>query len=352
MNSCMHTPDADNRQILQADFWTRLWYGRHSMAWILLPLSGVFATLTALRRAAYRWHLIKQHKMPVIVIIIGNLTVGGTGKTPLVIWLAQHLKTRGHQPGIITRGYKGHSRHWPLRVTPDSDTHLCGDEAVLLARRTGCPVQAGPDRVAAAHELLQQNNCDILISDDGLQHYALARDLEIAVLDGTRGCGNGYLLPAGPLREPRSRLQSVNLVVSNGAVLPNAFNMQMLGEELVDVCDPQNRKPLHQLSATRVHAIAAIGNPERFFAHLRRSNIQLSEHSFPDHHAYIPQDLTFPDTLPVLMTEKDAVKCQRFSSLLPKQRFWYLPVQADLPESFAQSIDQQIESIQYGQKTP
>jgi tetraacyldisaccharide 4'-kinase len=266
-------------------------------------------------------------RLPCPVIIIGNLSVGGTGKTPLVIWLAVHLQALGKQPGIVTRGYAGTERGARL-VGASEDPARVGDEALLLARRTRVPVAIGRDRPAAAR-LLIAAGCDVILSDDGLQHYALARDCEIVVVDGARAFGNGRLLPAGPLREAPERMLGVDAVVVNGATverglpIERGLRMHLEGTVAVSLQDG-TRKPLAEFCGAPVHAVAAIGNPGRFFAMLRGHGLDVTEHALGDHARITAADIRFADRNFVLMTEKDAVKC----SGLGDDRHWYVPVDA------------------------
>jgi len=264
--------------------------------------------IVALRRAAYRLGVLRVHRVPVPVIVVGNLIVGGAGKTPLVLWLVQALKRRGYRPGIVSRGYGG-SAVEPCGVAPGADPARFGDEPVLLAERSGAPVWIGVDRVAAARALLAAHpDRDVLILDDGLQHYALGRDFEIAVEDA-RGQGNGLLLPAGPMREPASR--AVDARVMNGVMAPaGAYRMQLVPAKIYLLHDPAQPIELAALFGKRLHAAAALGYPERFFATLRGMGLAPVPHAFPDHHAYMRADLDFPDCDLVLVTEKDAVKCR------------------------------------------
>lgn len=291
----------------------------------MLPLSLLFRLLVALRRWSYRLGLRSVYRAASPVIVVGNITVGGSGKTPLVIWLAHWLREQGYRPGIIARGYGGKARRWPQQVRPDSDPGSVGDEAVVLARRTGCPVCVGPDRGAAAAALLMHTDCNVLVSDDGLQHYALTRDVEIAVINGRTRFGNGLMLPAGPLREPRSRLRQIDLVVTNGDPLPGTFAMRLRKPALVALRDENKEKDLEDLRGRRVRAIAGIANPERFFDMLRRHGLQVEAVPFPDHHPFTRADLSFGDELPLLMTEKDAVKCRR---LVDYSDAWVVQVEA------------------------
>ena len=300
------------------------WQKTTGVSLLLLPLAWVYCALTVLRRLAYVSGLKRSRRLPVPVIVVGNLTAGGTGKTPLVIWLASLLRAAGRHPGIVSRGYRGRATHWPQAVHADSDPRLVGDEPVLLARHGGCPVVVGPDRVAAARQLLAAHPCDVLLSDDGLQHLALARDIEIVVIDGARRYGNGHCLPAGPLREGLARLRSVDVRVCQGEPETGEFGMHLQGHELRQIADPAQCVPPAVFAGAPVHAVAGIGNPARFFASLRALGLDPIEHAFPDHHDFTAADLEFGDARPVIMTEKDAVKCAPFAPA----RFWYLPVAA------------------------
>ncbi len=309
------------------------WYRTSPLQLALWPLAAVFGALAALRRLLYHAGVLTVTRVRVPVVVVGNISVGGTGKTPLVIWLAELLRARGFSAGVICRGYRGSSGE-TQRVLADSDPRLVGDEAVLLARRCSCPVWSGADRVSAARALLQAHPaCDVVISDDGLQHYALGRDVELAVIDGERGFGNGMLLPAVPLREPPSRLARVNAIIINGparfsrATLPRAvpaFNMHLAGSVFYDVLNPSQQAGPERFARQQVHAIAAIGNPQRFFDHLRSLGLSFAAHPFADHHAFAQADLAFAGADAVIMTEKDAVKCERFGH----QNLWALQVKA------------------------
>jgi tetraacyldisaccharide 4'-kinase len=273
-------------------------------------------------------------RLPVPVIIVGNLTVGGTGKTPLIVWLARFLKEAGYKPGIISRGYGGQSRHWPQWVDPESDPVTVGDEALLIARLTGCPMAVAPVRAAAGKMLLERAECNIILSDDGLQHYALDRDIEIAVIDGTRRFGNGYCLPAGPLREPAARLDEVDIVIVNGdKSSEHEFSMRMQGDKAVNLVSGEE-KPLREFAGGLCHAVAGIGNPERFFKQLARSGLVCRTHVFPDHYLYRRSDIEFGDHRPVLMTDKDAVKCKAFAG----KQHWRIPVAAVPEPAFSERL--------------
>lgn len=305
--------------------WQRLWYGGSPWVPVLAPAAGLYRALTALRRAAYRHGPLHVQRLPVPVVVVGNITVGGTGKTPLAICLALALRGAGFHPGLVLRGYGGRARHWPQQVRPDADPYAVGDEAVLLARRTGCPVVAAPDRVAAAHALIEAHDCDVILADDGLQHYRLGRDVEVVVVDGVRRFGNGRCLPAGPLREPPARVHEADFVVVNGGpALGGEMAMQLRGDEARNLVDGRSLPLAAFRDAGAVHAVAGIGDPTRFFTGLERAGLALRRHAFPDHHPYLATDLDFGDENPVLMTEKDAVKCQRHA----RPHHWYLPVTA------------------------
>lgn len=298
------------------------WYSKNLVATSLVPLSWVFRGIAATRRWLFSMGILSRQRLPVPVIVVGNITVGGTGKTPLVIWLANFLREQGYRPGIISRGYGGQARNWPQQVRTDSDPKAIGDEAIVIARRAGCPMAVGPDRVATARSLLSHHDIDILISDDGMQHYKLARDMEVAVIDGVRRLGNGYFLPAGPLREGRERLQSVDLIIANGIAGPGEYLMKVEKQKLHQVNNPGNTMEVKELAGKAVHAMAAIGHPERFFKLLSKEGLQLTRHEFADHYFFKQEDIQFGDQNPVIMTEKDAVKC----TPAPGDHYWYLAI--------------------------
>ncbi len=326
----------------------KIWYGNRLLALPLLPLSALFGLASGLRGLAYRAGLKKVHHFDAPVIVVGNLAVGGTGKTPLVIWLCEHLRAQGFRPGIVSRGYGGNASHWPQQVRADSDPVVVGDEAVLLAKRTGCPMCVSPDRPAAVEALLRYSDCDIIVSDDGLQHLAMGRDLEIVVVDGRRGLGNGFLLPAGPLREPPARLRKADLVIGSGARWKDVPALHVVKPRLVPlVPDGENRsRPLEAFSGRRVHAVAGIGNPQRFFDLLTRHGIEAIPHVFPDHHAFRRMDLWFEPDLPVVMTEKDAVKCRRYG----KRNHWVVQIDVQPEPAFIDRLDQLLEELKIGQE--
>jgi tetraacyldisaccharide 4'-kinase len=304
-------------------WFNRMWYERAAPPWWLRPLALTYGALAASRRYLYAKRLRSSARMPVPVIVIGNLSVGGTGKTPLVCWLSARLMERGFRPGVVTRGYGGSLPDMRL-VGRSDDPAIVGDEPLLLARRTGAPVAVGRDRPAAAR-LLAHAGCNVVLSDDGLQHYALARDCEIVVIDGERRFGNGWLLPAGPLREAPDRLASADAVVMNGGQAPSdgALRMRLDAERVLSVIGNFG-KALGEFAGSTVHAVAGIGNPERFFSMLRAHGLDVIAHALPDHAHLQAADIAFGDERAVLMTEKDAVKCAGIAG----PQHWYVPVTA------------------------
>jgi tetraacyldisaccharide 4'-kinase len=304
------------------------------LAWLLWPASLVFGALVCLRRLLFRLRILRSSHPGVPVVVVGNLSVGGSGKTPLVLWIAEFLRARGWSPAIVSRGYGG-AGGAPRAATLASEPGEVGDEPVVLARRSGCPVWIGADRVKVVAALrLQHPEVDVVVLDDGMQHYRLRRDLEIAVVD-SRGFGNGWLLPAGPLREPRRRLRGVDAVVSHqapdlGAANRNVFAMRLEGEVAHRMSDARERQPLQAWRGQTVHAIAGIGEPRRFFEHVGKLGPKVAPHPFPDHHRFSAEELEFGDGLPVLMTEKDAVKLRRHA----RPNWWVLPVTAKLAPAF------------------
>ena len=325
---------------------TAAWRTRGLTAFLLFPLSLIFALLATLRRCAYRWGLRPVHRLPVPVVVVGNITAGGAGKTPLTLYLAQHLQALGRRPGIISRGY-GRRRDAVDEVRLTSDVADVGDEPLLLRQRAGCPVFVGRDRAAAGRALLAAHpECDLILCDDGLQHYALARDVELAVLD-RRGLMNGWRLPAGPLRESPRRLTGVDAVVLNGGgplVVPHAtvFRMWLQAEPCYRLDDATQTCDVQALRGLRLHAVAGIGEPQRFFDQLAALGLTCVPHAFPDHHAYCPADLDF-DGDAILTTEKDAVKFAPFLAALPAGKpVWVLPVAAGLEPDLARFVLEKI----------
>ncbi len=309
----------------------RLWYGKSRLVWLLLPFSWIFGALVELRRWCFDRGLFKRFSVGIPVIVVGNLTVGGTGKTPLVIWLANFLFAQKRKVAVITRGYGGQSDQWPQRVKPGSDPVQVGDEAVLIAQQTQAIVIAGPDRVANARQAIAEG-AELIISDDGLQHYRMQRDLELVVVDNSRMFGNGFLLPAGPLREPVKRLQEADLILLNqrddsrpARLDPPSVtyrirlgNLRALKSEAI--------RAVAELNGQTVHVITAIGHPQSFISALEQLGLHVDARILPDHARLSRADIEFDDDLPVLMTEKDAVKCQHIAD----SRHWAVTTQVQL----------------------
>jgi tetraacyldisaccharide 4'-kinase len=331
-----------------ARLFNRIWYRRnHPLSLLLAPLGWLFRLVVWFRRKAYRARLLPSKRFDLPVIVIGNITVGGTGKTPLTVWLAQSLLDAGFQPAIVSHGFGGKANDWPQQVRADSDPVVVGDESVLLARRTGCAVAAGRDRVAVVDALLAHVECDVILCDDGLQHLRLQRDIEIAVVDGVRRHGNGRCLPAGPLREPVSRLRHVDLIVANEGASRGEFEIKLKPNCLTSVALPREQHGLENLRGTRVHAVCGIGNPGRFFAMLERQGAVVIAHEFPDHHQFVAADVCFDDELPVLMTEKDAIKCERFANDL----HWYIAMDVEPHHLIFERILSLLKKVDHGPKT-
>jgi tetraacyldisaccharide 4'-kinase len=343
-------------------FFNQLWYHRSGWHWLLAPLSGLY------------WLLVRIHRRlqptpylpPVPVIVVGNLSVGGTGKTPLCLALTRYFQAQGKKVVIISRGYRAQAQTFPLLVTADADAVNVGDEALLLAQQSGCPVVIDPQRARAARYAVDTLKADLLISDDGLQHHALGRHVEIVVVDGQRGFGNGWLLPAGPLRESLARLNTVDFVVSNGPLQPSfslsSANLSLANLSLANIAPAKlttmSLQPTTLVNlqsggrvtvavwqqqygaSTATHAVAGIGNPPRFFESLQALGFVIIPHAFADHHAYVVADLDFAGTAPVIMTAKDAVKCRQFAS----EHWWALEVAAELPPAFFDALQTRLEA--------
>ncbi|MGK3633666.1 tetraacyldisaccharide 4'-kinase [Enterobacter cloacae] len=317
----------------------RIWSGESPLWLLLLPLSWLYGLVSGIIRLLYRLGLKRAWRAPVPVVVVGNLTAGGNGKTPVVIWLVEQLQKRGIRPGVVSRGYGGKAAHYPLLLTPDTTTAEAGDEPVLIYQRTGAPVAVSPVRSDAVQALLAEHDVQIIITDDGLQHYALARDKEIVVIDGIRRFGNGWWLPAGPMRERASRLKSVDAVIVNGgAAQPGEIPMHLQPGMAINLLTGE-RQAVSRLPA--LVAMAGIGHPPRFFATLEQCGARLDKRvPLADHQALVAEQVdaltTSGQTL--IMTEKDAVKCRAFA----KENWWYLPVDAELsgeqPEHLLQEL--------------
>jgi tetraacyldisaccharide 4'-kinase len=318
----------------------RIWYGDSAIPWWLAALVPLYRLLRWLHLTPYRLGWRKSLRLNVPVIVVGNLTAGGNGKTPVVIALVESLRSRGFKPGVVSRGHGG-SERGPLLVDDVSPPARVGDEPCLIRKRTGAAVAIGRDRARAARLLLERG-VDVVIADDGLQNPSLRRDIELCVIDGQRRFGNGRLLPAGPLREPLTRLADIPFQICNGgAAQANEIPMRLSGDMAVSLTGAASTRTLESFAGQRVHAVAAIGNPARFFDSLRAHGIEVVAHAFPDHHAFVAADLVFDRDLPLLMTEKDAVKCQVFA--LPNA--WCVPVRAELPASFFDAIAARLRAV-------
>lgn len=322
---------------------TRAWLRRGPLAWALLPVALLFGLLSGLRALLFRRGFLTSERLPVPVVVVGNIFIGGTGKTPLTIWLAEALRAAGLRPGIVSRGHGGEGTA-PRAVTVDAMSSEVGDEPLLIALRTGCPVVVGRRRAEAGRALLAAHpEVDVIIADDGLQHYALDRDVEIALFDG-RGVGNGWLLPAGPLREPRSRRRDFTVVNAPEltpelirAVGGAPFRMHLAGD-YAEPLDGGSRQPLAALRGRKLAAAAGIGNPGRFFAMLRAAGLAVDELPLPDHHDFRDRPFDGVDAEIILITEKDAVKCRQIDNLRDDPRLWVVPVTAQLDPRLASLI--------------
>lgn len=325
----------------------RLWYApAEPLGMALIPLGWLYCGIARLRAAYWRrrWRrpLERGREVAAPVIVVGNLTVGGTGKTPLTIWLAGHLREQGWRPGILTRGYGGRAHGTPRLVPAHGDPREYGDEPVLLARRTGCPVMAGADRVAAAQALIADAGCNLLIADDGLQHYRLRRALEILLIDARRGFGNGRCLPAGPLREPRARAQAADILVHNGGREDDGQPRMLLRPlRAINLVDPRQTRALAQFAGAPVTAVAGIGHPEQFFALLEQQGLRILRRPYPDHHGFRREDCQQWPAGVVLMTEKDAVKWRPFASA----EHWFLPVAAQPNAAFLAALKPRLAAV-------
>ena len=309
------------------------WYRGAWWLWLLRPVEVVFRCGAALRRQLYRSGLLSVFQPDRPVVVVGNITVGGTGKTPIVIALVESLQARGLRPGVVSRGYGASAPDSPLIVTSSSEASQCGDEPLLIVRRTGCPCVISPSRPEAVRTLLASFDVDLIISDDGLQHYALGRALEIAVIDARVGLGNGFCLPAGPLREPPSRLAEVDFVLYRGSTDP--VNGVTYGNEALVNIHGGERLPVAPGGIGReIHAVAGIGQPQQFFDTLRAAGFVVEPHSFPDHHLYSAADFAGLADKPVIMTEKDAVKCAGIAG----DNTWYLRISARLPQTLVERV--------------
>ena len=332
--------------------WNKVWYEPHPLSLALRPISHALQGIVWARHKAYSKGWLTQYNAPIPVIVVGNISVGGTGKTPFIIWLGKLLQKTNKpcgQPiriGVVSRGYKSESENKVSLLHADSLPEQVGDEPYMIYRHLTCPMAVGAERVKAIELLVAHHELDLILSDDGMQHYAMARQLEIALVDGTRGLGNAQLLPAGPLREAPQRLRSVNFVVANSLPFKRYPVMQLKAEQFFDVTSNTPQGQLASLSGQTVHAIAGIGNPQRFFTTLTEQGIKCIEHPKADHHHFELADVQFEDTLPVLMTEKDAVKCRKLGA----NKLWYVPVEAQLPDDFSTALLNEIQDLLASEK--
>lgn len=311
--------------MLEYAFIDKCWYGRHRLRWLLYPLALVYSAISKIRRA-YLQHFC-QHHHAVPVIVIGNVTLGGVGKTPLVIEIAKRLQARGVRVGIVSRGYGAGTCQFPHEVSQDDDAAKVGDEPLLLASKTGCPVVIAPKRNQAVQYLLDKYQSQIVLSDDGLQHYTMGRAIEIVVIDGVRGLGNGLCVPAGPLREGPKRLEEVDFLIVNGGTWPHAYRMDLCPKGLTQLATGKRVAPA--VLRPPVAAVAAIGNPRRFFATLQELGVAFKPYPFADHHRFQAEELKLSEK-DIVMTEKDAVKCRMFAT----QTMYFIPVEAKVEDEF------------------
>ncbi|PKG96835.1 tetraacyldisaccharide 4'-kinase [Paraglaciecola sp. MB-3u-78] len=327
-----------------------MWYSPSWYHWpviiLLLPLTALFWGLSGLRRWLFRLQIKPSVSIPALVIVVGNISVGGNGKTPLVVYLAKRLRQEGYHPGVLSRGYGGKNARYPLTVDHLSNVDLVGDEAILMRQHINCPLVVDPIRPRGAMELVEKHKCDVIICDDGLQHYALNRDIEIVVMDGQRRCGNHLLLPAGPLREASWRLDTADFLVLNGGLVTNGeYLMSLESGKLINVKYPNKSLSINDLRSP-VTALAAIGNPQRFFSLLEKKRVKLKDQiSFVDHHAFTKKDIPSGT---VIMTEKDAVKCTQ----IVHDDCWYLPVSARLTNQFESQLLQKLKQVAVDKKQP
>lgn len=312
----------------------KIWRKKNLLAYLLWPLSVVYCGFIFLRRKLYQLHLLKVSSLPVPVIVVGNLTVGGSGKTPVVIALAQFLKAQGWRPGIISRGYGGNTKNLPYQVHKNSNAREVGDEPLLIARQTDCPTVIDFNRSRGTKTLIKRSNCNLIISDDGLQHLSLGRIMEIVVVDGDRRFGNNFCLPAGPLREPISRLKSVDFVITKGKSLTNEFTLSLTPDYFYQLIQPNVKKTAQYFYGKTIHGVAGIGNPDQFFNCLRDIGLKIIEHPYPDHYLFKPRDFNYGDDAIIVMTEKDAVKCVGFIDA----RLWCLSAKIELAADLLKEI--------------
>ncbi|KHL76414.1 tetraacyldisaccharide 4'-kinase [Pseudomonas putida] len=333
-----------------ADRLLAAWYAGHPALALLRPLEALYRRVVTRKRARFLSGQSASYRAPVPVIVVGNITIGGTGKTPMILWLIEHCRRQGLKVGVVSRGYGAEPPGLPWRVEASQSAEQAGDEPLLIVQRTGVPLMIDPDRSRAVQALLASEPLDLILCDDGMQHYRLARDLELVLIDAARGLGNGRCLPAGPLREPAERLQEADAVLFNGASAdcPEGFAFRLQPSALVNLRSGERRALDFFPAGQRLHAVAGIGNPQRFFNTLLGLNWQPVPHPFADHAQFSAQSLAFSPALPLVMTEKDAVKCRAFAA----DDWWYLAVEALPTPAFCDWFDSQLQRLLPGQRTP
>lgn len=326
-----------------ADRLVAAWYHGHPALTLLRPLEWLYRRVVLGKRRAFLAGEGDIYRAPVPVLVVGNVTVGGTGKTPMILWLIEHCRARGLRVGVVSRGYGATPPQLPWRVSADDPASHAGDEPLLVVQRSGVPLVIDPQRARAVQALLEQEKLDLILCDDGLQHYRLARDIELVLVDAARGLGNGRCLPAGPLREPAERLAEVDAVLRNGSTVDGeeGYALQLRPTALVNLRSGERVGLDHFPPGQQVHAVAGIGNPRRFFASLEALNWRPIAHPFADHARYSPEALRFTPALPLLMTEKDAVKCRAFAAA----DWWYLAVDAAPSPAFVAWFDQRLDRL-------
>lgn len=324
------------------------WYGGHPALVLLRPLEWLYRCAVMRKRRTFLAGTREAYRAPVPVLVVGNVTVGGTGKTPMILWLIEHCRARGLRVGVVSRGYGAAPPQLPWRVGAGDSAAQAGDEPLLIVQRSGVPLAIAPLRSRAIQKLLAEEELDLILCDDGLQHYRLARDLELVLIDAARGLGNGRCLPAGPLREPAGRLAEVDAVLCNGAAADTeqGFALQLRPSVLVNLSSGERVGLDHFTSGQQVHAVAGIGNPQRFFNTLEALNWRPVAHPFADHAEYSPEVLRFSPELPLVMTEKDAVKCRGFA----KDDWWYLAVEAQPSPAFVAWLDTALDRLMAGKR--
>jgi tetraacyldisaccharide 4'-kinase len=326
-----------------ADRLTAAWYHGHPALTLLRPLEWLYRRVVQGKRRAFLAGVGDIYRAPVPVVVVGNITVGGTGKTPMILWLIEHCRARGLRVGVVSRGYGATPPQLPWRVRAEDPAEQAGDEPLLIVQRTGVPLVIDPQRARAVQALLAQEQLDLLLSDDGLQHYRLARDIELVLIDAARGLGNGRCLPAGPLREPAERLAEVDAVLCNGAAEDGeqGYGLQLRPTALVNLRSGERVGLDHFPPGQQLHAVAGIGNPQRFFDTLEALNWRPIAHPFADHASYSSEALQYSPELPLLMTEKDAVKCRAFATA----DWWYLAVDAQPSPAFVAWFDERLSRL-------